>query len=398
MYAKSMLENAGIIIEEGQKVLEYEADSQKILNILKRNIEAWVSINEWIKLSSDIFFQSQEISSVDHEWWILKLDDLPPQIKERVTTGLEHVCNEKVLSLTENILDNNKDLSANYLSNHIHDYPELQGVFTEYLSLKQPSLWDWDVNNNDTWSSNNKKREIQEEFKAFLSLNWYEVNNVDQERLKRLREHNERMYEGMRRRFEERKKRNRALNERLSSIGLSEFDKNEPTSLQKSLNTQEASGAEIVANEWLWKQLSNFDVKEGGKLTEEQEKYLKYTAFDVALEKFLQAHDEMKDIITRETMLALYDIASGQLDENARERFKRQELQLFSEEEQDLIHRTLSTFPNEVTTAMKSLSENSYAKMWEVHETVKTHALWAVIDNIKDIFSQMKLHIQMNII
>ena len=29
MYAKSMLENAGIIIEEGQKVLEYEADSQK---------------------------------------------------------------------------------------------------------------------------------------------------------------------------------------------------------------------------------------------------------------------------------------------------------------------------------------------------------------------------------
>jgi hypothetical protein len=88
-------------------------------------------------------------------------------------------------------------------------------------------------------------------------------------------------------------------------------------------------------------------------------------------------------------MRRLFDINSNTINNIEREKFKEFNplLKEMSQGEVTIIYNTLLGFPTYFTDAQKKLSSNSFELKEKVKDTVKTHAIGAVIDNVRDTFS-----------
>ena len=155
----------------------------------------------------------------------------------------------------------------------------------------------------------------------------------------------------------------------------------------RSMDPNNATWPEIAAEAGLWKELDdyNLDIEE----TEEWEKWKKETAFRDAWKEFIQINDNLKSIITQDQMHKLFDADNNIIDNSEWEIFKRFNplLKDKSPEEIKKIYNTLSSFPSYFGKANDELSNNSDETKTKVNETVKTYAIWAVIDNVRDTFN-----------
>ena len=180
--------------------------------------------------------------------------------------------------------------------------------------------------------------------------------------------------------------RNKERNERLQSIP--KFDKNTKIDgLQsKSLNPNSASWVEIAADANLWKDLNDYelDIEE----SEHKQERRKETAFREAWKDFIQSRDDIKSLITQEQMRRLFDINSNTIIISEWERFKKSNplLKDMPSDKVEEIRTKLSGFSSYFNDAEKKLSEDSSEMKVKLNETVKTYAIWAVIDNVRDTF------------
>ena len=180
-------------------------------------------------------------------------------------------------------------------------------------------------------------------------------------------------------------KRNRERNGYLKSTKkiTERIDNDELKS--KSINPNDATWTEIASQADLNLKDYNLDIKEN----KEREQRTKEIAFREAYDNFIRNHDNIKELITIGLMRRLFDVNSNDINNSEWEEFKNNNpiFKEISPDEVKKIHDTLSGFSTYFTNAERNLRSNSYELKEKINETVKTHAIGAVIDNVRDTFS-----------
>ena len=228
---------------------------------------------------------------------------------------------------------------------------------------------------------------LLEIFKAFLELDG-KLKNVQNNKflktettaeLKRLERDKQRRVEIA--------KRNAERNEHLGSApkiekpaGIGEFQ-------EKSTNPNYSTWPEIAAEADLNLTDYNLDIEE----SDEKDEWVKETVFRDAYNEFIKSNNELKELITIERMRSMFDINSNAINNSELENFIKNNplLKDMSPDEVQQIHGKISRFPSYFSEVDGRISGDSHEMKTKVNETVKTYAIWAVIDNVRDIFDMI---------
>lgn len=120
--------------------------------------------------------------------------------------------------------------------------------------------------------------------------------------------------------------------------------------------------------------------------------FAKEKAFNIAWKKFKESNRDIgiEDILTPEDMGGLYNIQWNSIifDEDARKEFLKSDI--IPPEKIDIVYNRLKTFPNDFLNALKIIGSWIDMKEKVIDDHVKTHALWAVIDNVRYIFADIE--------
>ena len=198
--------------------------------------------------------------------------------------------------------------------------------------------------------------------------------------------------ESRKKREEERRreiaKRNREINERQQSRRDNEKIWTVDKLHSESQDPNDATWVEIAANANLWETLKDYKLNIDIEKSKEKQERLKETAFREAWKEFIRLHDDMKSYIKMWEMRLLFDVNNSILNNHEREIFKNTNILLkgMSTDEVEKIHSILSSFSSNFNAAEKRLSNNSSDMKVKIDETVRIHAIWTVIDNVRDTF------------
>ena len=198
--------------------------------------------------------------------------------------------------------------------------------------------------------------------------------------------------EARKKREEERRreiaKRNREINERQQSRRDNEKIWTVDKLHSESQDPNDATWVEIAANANLWETLKDYKLNIDIEKSKEKQERLKETAFREAWKEFIRLHDDMKSYIKMWEMRLLFDVNNSILNNHEREIFKNTNILLkgMSTDEVEKIHSILSSFSSNFNAAEKRLSNNSSDMKVKIDETVRIHAIWTVIDNVRDTF------------
>ena len=155
--------------------------------------------------------------------------------------------------------------------------------------------------------------------------------------------------------------------------------------LKVKTDPNHATWQEIAEEAGLWQSLSDYSVELQESKYEEPR--IKDIAFSDAWNEFIKNNDGI--IITKDKMRELFDINNNafvsELD-NRRKKFTEDFLLWMSPDEIKNIYSKLSSFSRYFVEAEKKLSNNSSEKKEKINETVRTYAVGAVIDNMRDTF------------
>ena len=181
-------------------------------------------------------------------------------------------------------------------------------------------------------------------------------------------------------------KRNKEKNEHLQSSQKINRRENVAKIQAMPSDPNEATWAEIAANADLWKDLDDFNLNI--EESNQKEGWIKETAFSDAWKKFIEKHDNMKTIITQEQMRQIFDVDSNNINSNELENFIANNplLKELSSEQIEKIRSTISKFSSYFDNAEKKLWDDSDEMNEKMGETVKTYAIGAVIDDVRDTF------------
>lgn len=113
----------------------------------------------------------------------------------------------------------------------------------------------------------------------------------------------------------------------------------------------------------------------------------KQKAFWIAWANFKKSNIWIENIVTPENMRDLYNVESNDINENARKSFLDSDImQWRSQEDIDKIYNVLKSFSSEFLKAIKIVTSWAHKQEEVANEETKIHALWEVIDNVRDIF------------
>ena len=178
-------------------------------------------------------------------------------------------------------------------------------------------------------------------------------------------------------------KRNRERNNQYSS------NKNSPESkADNTSNSDNKTWSQIVKESGV----DLRDINVNNNMSEEvMESWIaKQTAFWYAWKNFSENNPSVRDIFTPKDMRSLYDINSNTINIDARNNFLNTDIMKWrSTEEIKNIYNILASFPNEYSNALKHVASNINRQEWLVNNEIKNHALWLVIDNVRDIFDNI---------
>lgn len=161
----------------------------------------------------------------------------------------------------------------------------------------------------------------------------------------------------------------------------------------KSLDLKNASWLEIASSLNLWKKLSNYKINKNESIDENMERDVKGEAFQQCFRSFLDISykegQQMKSVIDESQMREIYDFKENRIDSSKFGVYKDRLLkQWFNDDDISKISEALNTFIGMMNDATNKLLDRAETKQWMFWEKVKTYAVWAIIDNIKAIFSQ----------
>ena len=300
------------------------------------------------------------------------------------------------------------------------DDKDLKDVFKWVLSDKIKYYENFVRNENNEFNLNTWDKQINLQLKSYLYLYWrifysnyfkanknleyYEdilpevmkiiISNDDKSLIGKIKYINfleiekkleeEKMKRDLKRR-QEIAKINRERNERAQSTRRMDM-LNIGEVQTKSMDPNSATWPEIAAEANLWEQLNDYNLNIQESDTSLQWK--KEATFRAAWKEFIESHNDIKSLITQEQMRILFDINSNTINHSALERFIKSNplLKDMPSDNVEKIRTKLLSFSSYFNNAEKILSENSSEMNVKVNETVKTYAIWTVIDNVRDTF------------
>lgn len=183
-------------------------------------------------------------------------------------------------------------------------------------------------------------------------------------------------------RRQEAEKRNRERNNYL----------NKNTDSKPSFQDQDSSNAKNVSGKDLAKNvdLSDYSVKWDNMDSLSESAQVKDRALKLAWDEFIESNDEIKNIVTYPDILKLYNVDTNKIDEASRKTFLETDIMKWrSDEEISQIYKTLQSFSNNYHNAIKNISSKIIKGREKMDDKIKIYALWAVIDNVKNVFDSI---------
>lgn len=168
----------------------------------------------------------------------------------------------------------------------------------------------------------------------------------------------------------------------------------------KSIDPDNAPWYKIAASAGLSDDFEDYNV-EVKEFKEKENRII----LENAWKDFTQYNSDIKPIISIDDMYELYDFENNTIRESnendtvrksadnrrweqlTREEFIKSNMAWKSSEEIKKIHDKLQSFPAYFEKAKQGLSSSTSQIKEAIGETVKTYAIWAVIDNVRDIFN-----------
>lgn len=164
----------------------------------------------------------------------------------------------------------------------------------------------------------------------------------------------------------------------------------QPVEMQaKSVDPNQATWPEIAASAGLWEDLDgyNLNINESRK----EKKQTKETAFRGAWDEFIKEHNDIA--ITQEQMRKLFNVNTNtfvaQWDTKRKQFIENPLFKELSPDEINKLYSRLSSFTTYFSKAEKKLSNSSSEIKTKINETVRTYAVGAVIDNVRDAFESI---------
>lgn len=353
-----------------------------LANVIKNAINEWKDpLKEKILVPENTHFSDENIiKSLEDNEGSLNFEMLPENIQKELLDWIESEYRDRLdIAIDDFWLKNPwTAISASFDDENVFE------LYVKYYNVTQkiknePILVDI--------LSNEDKQELRQKFNTDIRRLWKNISDSDidikyleeQEKMdKRIREENQK-------RIEQWKKRNKEINSKITGkYGEgTDFPKNSE-SVEKTIDIQSASWADIAKNMWLWKQLS----EEYSNKNEQMDSNFNERIFWVARSKFIESHSDLKNFITMKTMHKLYDNNSNTikgLEDSVRDRLKI----IFKNDENNLtkIYNNLSFFPNEINNAKEDLLKYAVSKKNFEDENKNNYAIGAIIDNVRDAFS-----------
>lgn len=385
-----------------EEALDCASKNQRISDIF---LEWYDSNNIDIKNISTIIFQ------VIDEWWdpfggiiipgttrftnesifwkvkkednkrILYITDLNSDQQNELLKWMERRYAERFEDSISKYLEKNQKVNINTLYN----IPDLFELYVQYYNIQHPQDNKIDAKNLKP----EKRKEINEHFKAELKSIGYDVSDVDETLLKEIEERNKRIRKENRRTIEMIKQRNKERNERIQSREKPDIKPNLESPQAQSIDPNNATWAEIASDAKLWEELDNYELDI--EKSEQKSEWAKEAIFRKAYKEFIGSHNDIKEIITQEWMRRIFNIDSNNIDKSEWEDFRAHNplLKNISPDEVEKIYNTLSSFSNAYKKSEEELNDKSSDMKVQINKTVKTHAIGAVIDNVRDIFGSL---------
>ena len=240
------------------------------------------------------------------------------------------------------------------------------------------------------WDLNSYEKDLNEILEAILYFNW----DLDTLKKNKYLEYEKELLRAQEERQriarEEAFKKNRERNNNLKSLSFDTWNLDVNWN-RKNFDLQNASWVDIAQEEWLWKHLNQFKLKESSN--ESDTSILRNSAFYKVCENFLKRNEMVSKYLSIKDLQKLFVLWDDNMYFNQEnwDKFKSSWIEKNGDSgDFDLIESSLKfSFPSEFKSSFEELLSFSNDKMWEIHETVKNHAIWAVIDNIKDIFDEI---------
>ena len=342
------------------------------------------------------------------ENWNWLLDNVVERIKK---SGLEKVLRENddaKYDLWEYLEINIKEFAKSVVNTENANFldtgdKQLNLELRTYLFVYNQYILSNDYTLKSGLKIENYESELDELLKALMDHDWLwkdaKARKEYEDKLKLIQERKKHQRE---RELAMRKKK-AELNRRINSYTNKSPEKKEILTDDENKNyidIQNASWAEIIKNSVDVDKIPSFKSKDSWEIPDDKMKHLKDSAFNLAWNDFLKQNSLMKSILTKDKMHELFDMNTMSINQDAWENFKKHELLInhkgdnwlsdHNKDNLDKIYIAIQSFSLIMEDKLESLSKNNYTNMEKIDNTVKVHALGAVIDNIKDIFSNMK--------
>ena len=404
--------------ETGEIYQNYPIDE----NILRLRLKtAWDTSLRRAYYQSNYSTEEEEKAAIENEkrgkiWDVLenKVDEVVwdfmkswwENFDKELVTRLESLLSQKEnnSSLTE-LLSNTdlKDEFCEMIRNKIKTFSEINWN----INLTSLNTWNKQIDlqfksylfifrrlflsdKNNQWKRYNESSLLETKWLIYATDWNKDAENMikDKNLLEKAKKAEKERIERDRKRRQEIAKKNKEINQNFTS-GEWIISKNSVVrAIWSSWDLQTATWAQIAekSNLDLW----DFKVNEGISESVMDSGFAKNKAFWIAWENFIKSHDEIAEMLTNQDMLRLYNTETNTINKDAREEFIKSDIMVGrSTDEIDNIYKTLLTFSDEYDNALKHLVYQAKLQEWGTNDTIRNYAIWAVIDNVRNIFSDI---------
>ena len=366
-----------------------DIDIKNISTIIFQIIDEWGDPFSGIIVPTTIRFTNDSILwkvNTENNQRILYITDLNSNQQNELLKWMERRYAERFENSISSYLSKNPNANINTLCN----VSALFELYVQYYNTQQLQTSWWKEKTINTKSLTPKKRkEINSHFNAQLKSLGYDVSNVDEALLKEIEERNERIREENRRTIEIIKQRNKERNEHIQSRERPDIKQDFESVQSKSIDPNNATWVEIATDANLWEKLDDYELNI--EKSEQKSEWTKEAIFRKAYEDFINSHNDIKEFITLSLMRRLFDIDNNTINKSEWEIFKTHNplLKYMAPDEIEKIYNTLASFSNAYKKSEDELDDKSSDIKVQINKTVKTHAIGAVIDNVRDIFESI---------
>lgn len=331
-----------------------------------------------IPSGENFLWTSLDISSKVNENGIFILDDLNPEIKDRLRNLALYRFEDK---LSDYIRDSQKDPIELYYSDD-----KFFDQFFKYYRIKFPTEYE----ELSQIAGLDLKRSLEEDYKVFLSncfcLKYEDISEDTQEKWRkreeeiqrenaRIMQQAQKINEELNHRLEKNIGDNTSLPEQTESCSL-DYDEITWQEIAESMNLSSALDGYVISTD-------SHEIDDDG---------FRDYAFNNAWKDFIEDHQEIAWIITKDDMdwYRIFDKENKLINKDNRDKFCEESDSvrwMDGEALDEIFHLLQSNFTETYNSTIDELYSNSSEAESKIWDYMKTSAIGSVIDDVREIFS-----------